>query len=131
MPGLPKESDMPLLKQRVLEEKSVDEEVMEEEQKGAKKPKSNSNTSSSSYSNLAPLPFPQRFQKKKLDTQFFKFLEIFKKIHINIPFVNALDQMPNYAKFMKEVMSRKRKMADYETINLTEECNTIIQRKFP
>lgn len=35
------------------------------------------------------LAFPQRFKKKKLDTQFSKFLEIFKKIYINIPFVDA------------------------------------------
>ena len=51
-----------------------------------------------------PLPFPQWFQKKKLDNQFSKFLELFKKIHINIPFADALKQIPNYAKFMKEVI---------------------------
>ena len=65
-----------------------------------------------------PLPFPQRFQKKKLYSQFFKFLEIFKKIHITIPFANALEQMPNYAKFIKEVMAKKRRLEDYETIKL-------------
>ena len=79
-----------------------------------------------------PLPFPQRFQKKKLDSQFSKFLEIFKKIHINIPFADALEQqMPNYAKFMKEVMAKKRKLEDYETVKLTEECSAILQRKLP
>ena len=45
-----------------------------------------------------PLSYPQHFQKKKQNTQFSKFLEIFKKIHINIPFTDALEQMPNYAK---------------------------------
>ena len=78
-----------------------------------------------------PLPFPQRFQKNKLDTQFPKFLEIFKKTHINIPFANALEQMPNYAKLMEEVMAKKRKLKDYETIKLTEECSAILQRKLP
>ncbi|XP_024032090.1 uncharacterized protein LOC112094710 [Morus notabilis] len=48
-----------------------------------------------------PLPFPQRFQKKAFDEQFEKFLNIFKRIHINIPFVDALEQMPNYAKFWR------------------------------
>ena len=38
-----------------------------------------------------PLPYPQCFQKQKLDKQFSKFLDIFKKIHINIPFVDALE----------------------------------------
>ena len=36
------------------------------------------------------LPYPQRFQKKKMDSPFTKFLDIFKKIHINIPFADAL-----------------------------------------
>ncbi|XP_073051292.1 uncharacterized protein [Primulina eburnea] len=40
------------------------------------------------------LPYPQRFKKKGLDDQYAKFLEIFKKIHINIPFADALEQMP-------------------------------------
>ncbi|XP_075521473.1 uncharacterized protein LOC142554689 [Primulina tabacum] len=56
------------------------------------------------------LPYPQRFKKKNLDDQFAKFLEIFKKIHINIPFADALEQMPNYAKFIKDVMSKKRNL---------------------
>ena len=78
-----------------------------------------------------PLSYPQCFQKKKLDTQFSKFLEIFKKIHINIPFANALEQMPNYAKFIKDVMAKKRKLEDYKTMKLTKECSAILQRKPP
>ncbi|XP_062114365.1 uncharacterized protein LOC133825443 [Humulus lupulus] len=42
---------------------------------------------------------------------------------------DALDQMQNYAKFMKEVMSKNRKLEDYETIKLTEECSAIIKRQ--
>ncbi|XP_022860306.1 uncharacterized protein LOC111380876 [Olea europaea var. sylvestris] len=75
-----------------------------------------------------PLPFPQRFMKKKFDDQFAKFLEVFKKIHINIPFAEALAQMPNYAKFLKEVMSNKKKLEEFETIKLTEGCSDILQK---
>ena len=32
------------------------------------------------------VPFPQRLQKAKLEEQFSKFLNTFKKIEINIPF---------------------------------------------
>ena len=35
------------------------------------------------------VPFPQRLQKAKREEQFSKFLEIFKKIEINIPFAEA------------------------------------------
>ena len=41
-----------------------------------------------------PLPFPQRFPKTKLDEQFAQFLNMFKKLEINIPFADALDQIP-------------------------------------
>ncbi|GAA0140023.1 hypothetical protein LIER_01451 [Lithospermum erythrorhizon] len=41
-----------------------------------------------------PVPFPQRLHKKKIDIQFSKFLDMFKKLHINIPFAEALEQIP-------------------------------------
>ena len=56
-------------------------------------------------------------------------MEVFKKLHINIPFANALEQMPNYIKFMKNILSKKRRLSDFETMNLTEECSAILQRK--
>ncbi|XP_062093593.1 uncharacterized protein LOC133799609 [Humulus lupulus] len=55
--------------------------------------------------------------------------KVFKKLHINIPFGEALEQMPSYVKFMKKFLSKKRKMEDYETVVLTEECSVILQRK--
>ena len=58
-------------------------------------------------------------------------MEVFKKLHINIPFVNALEQMPNYVKFMKDILSRKRRLLEFEAVNLTEEYNVILQRKLP
>ncbi|XP_022883158.1 uncharacterized protein LOC111399906 [Olea europaea var. sylvestris] len=80
---------------------------------------------------VPPIPFPQRLQKHKLDKQFQKFLDVFKKLHINIPFAEALAQMPSYAKFMKDILSNKRKLEDNETIKLTEECSAILQHKLP
>ena len=67
-----------------------------------------------------PIPYPQRLKKNKLDKQFKKFMEVFKKLHINIPFVDVLEQMPSYVKFMKDIMSKKRRLSDFETVNLTE-----------
>ena len=58
-------------------------------------------------------------------------MQVFRQLHINIPFVDALAQIPTYAKFLKEVMSNKRKLEDYETIFMTEECSAIIQNKLP
>ena len=89
-----------------MEEQPKEEEIQSNEQIRAEKLKSTPNFETSKFN--IPIPFPQRFQKKKIDSQFAKFLEIFKKIHINILFADALEQMPNYAKFMKDVMSRKK-----------------------
>ena len=60
------------------------------------------------------VPFPQRLQKAKMEEQFSRFLDIFKKIEINIPFVEALTQMPNYAKYFKDILSKKRNFAKNE-----------------
>ncbi|KAL8134915.1 hypothetical protein AgCh_009793 [Apium graveolens] len=76
-----------------------------------------------------PPHFPKRLQK--LDKQFAKFLEVFKKLHINIPFAEALEQMPSYARFMKGILSRKVKLDDLETVALMEECSAILQQKLP
>ena len=78
-----------------------------------------------------PVPYPQRLKKHKLDKQFTKLMDVFKKLHINIPFADALEQMPSYVKFMKDILSQKRRLADFETVNLTEECSAILQRKLP
>ncbi|KAJ9146307.1 hypothetical protein P3X46_028589 [Hevea brasiliensis] len=39
--------------------------------------------------------------------------------------------MPSYTKFFKEILSKKRKLEDYETVALTEECSAILQNKLP
>ena len=39
--------------------------------------------------------------------------------------------MPTYAKFLKEILSKKRTIEEDETVNLTEECRAIIQNKLP
>ncbi len=39
--------------------------------------------------------------------------------------------MPSYAKFLKEILSKKRKLEDYETVAMMEECSVILQNKLP
>ncbi|XP_062074960.1 uncharacterized protein LOC133778968 [Humulus lupulus] len=63
--------------------------------------------------------------KNKVDEEVNESLE---KKH---PEINALDQMLSYMKFMNEIMSKKRKVEDYETVALTEECSALLQKKLP
>ena len=72
------------------------------------------------------VPLSQRFQKAKIEEQFSIFLEVFKNIEINLPFAEALIQMPNYAKFMKDILSKKRKFAEEGVVNLTATCSAVI-----
>ena len=58
-------------------------------------------------------------------------MDVFKKLHISIPFSDALEQMPMYVKFMKDILSIKRRLSKFETVNLTEEGSAILQRKLP
>ncbi|KAH9751689.1 hypothetical protein KPL71_014391 [Citrus sinensis] len=76
-----------------------------------------------------PPPFPKRFQKQKQDKQFSKFLEVLKQLHINLPFVEALEQMPNYVKFLKDILVRKRRLGEFETVALTQESSHMLQNK--
>ncbi|GKV49749.1 hypothetical protein SLEP1_g56483 [Rubroshorea leprosula] len=84
-------------------------------------------------SNVKPyklkIPFPQRFLQANLDKQFSKFLEVFKKLHINIPLIDVISQMPSYAKFLKEILANKRKLEEFEMVKLNEECSAILQNK--
>ena len=77
------------------------------------------------------IPYPQRLRKNSFDKQFGRFMDIFKKLHINIPFAEALEKMSGYVKFMKDILSKKRKLGDYEIVALSEECSAILQKKLP
>ena len=77
------------------------------------------------------VPFPQRLQNAKREEQFSKFLEIFKKIEVNIPFVEAITQMPNYPKFLKGVLRKKKKIDEEGIVSLTATCSAVIQKSLP
>ena len=77
------------------------------------------------------MPFPQRLHKAKREEQFSRFFDIFKKIEINIPFANIINQIPIYAKFLKEILNKKRKIAEEGIVNLTTTCSAIIQQQLP
>ncbi|XP_015165387.1 uncharacterized protein [Solanum tuberosum] len=79
---------------------------------------------------IQPLPkihphFPHRLKKKNEDERFKIFLSVFKKLSINLPLVEALLEMPGYAKFMKELVTKKR-ILDYETIEVPHSCSAIM-----
>jgi hypothetical protein len=71
------------------------------------------------------LPFPRRNQKAKTDEQFSKFVEVIQKLYINIPLLDAI-QVPNYAKYLRDILNNKRPLPSTKVIKLTEECSAAI-----
>ncbi|XP_018633576.1 uncharacterized protein [Nicotiana tomentosiformis] len=54
-----------------------------------------------------------------------------KQIHLNIPLVYMLREVPKYAKYIKDIVENKRRLTEFETVALTEECTSKIQHKLP
>ena len=81
--------------------------------------------------NMPAVPFPQRLQKSKIEEQFARFLKTFQKLEISMPFTEVVTQMPLYAKFLKDILSKKRKIAEEGIVNLTATCSAMIKRDLP
>ncbi|XP_014515610.1 uncharacterized protein LOC106773428 [Vigna radiata var. radiata] len=80
---------------------------------------------------VKPLPYPKTYSRREKEKQFERFMEIFRKLEIIIPFSEALQQMPSYAKILKELLMKKRKYVAKETIEVQRNCSAVIQRKLP
>jgi len=59
------------------------------------------------------------------DEQFGKFVEVIKKLYVNIPLLDAM-QVPTYAKYIKIILGNKRNLPTTEVVQLREECSTAI-----
>ncbi|GJS00972.1 hypothetical protein Tco_0317480 [Tanacetum coccineum] len=75
------------------------------------------------------LPFLSRIKKQKKDDEDEWLFLIFKQIHINLPFLEAMIHMPKGAKVLKDLLSHKEKLEKAaSSVKLSEECYAIIQR---
>ncbi|XP_057784322.1 uncharacterized protein LOC131001771 [Salvia miltiorrhiza] len=79
---------------------------------------------------IAP-PFPSRLAQNKRIEEEKDILEIFKKVEINLPLLDAIKQVPRYAKFLKELCSKKMKFGNDARIRVSENVSAVLQRKLP
>jgi hypothetical protein len=56
---------------------------------------------------------------------------VFKQVQINIPFLDAIQQIPSYAKFLKDLVTVKRKTNVPKKAFMTEQVSAILQCKLP
>ncbi|KAL0283927.1 UNVERIFIED_CONTAM: hypothetical protein Sangu_2857900 [Sesamum angustifolium] len=76
-------------------------------------------------------PFPERFAKSKKDEEAKEILETFRKVEVNIPLLDAIKQIPRYARFLKELCTSKGKLKGNERVSMGENVSAILQRKLP
>ncbi|GJY21035.1 hypothetical protein Tco_0393601, partial [Tanacetum coccineum] len=75
------------------------------------------------------IPFPKRLRKENKEAQQGNFLEKLKQLHVNIPFIEALIQMPKYAKYLKSLLTNKSKLEAACMVTMNERCSTILLNK--
>ncbi|GJS27847.1 reverse transcriptase domain-containing protein [Tanacetum coccineum] len=82
-----------------------------------------------------PIPYPSRLNKEKLqgedDIQIHSFLQMFKKIHFNISFSEALAHMPKFEKMVKDLLTNKEKLLEIANIPVNENYSVVILKKLP
>src|SRR4051812_29164474 len=116
----------------VLVENESEEKSEEEEEKNReKKRKIKEGKKKVMSPPVRNLPYPRAPSKKDNEKQYARFLDIFRQLQINIPFGEALEQMPKYAKFMKDILTKKRSYTEPETVVLDAKCSAIIQSTLP
>nr|GEU67679.1 hypothetical protein [Tanacetum cinerariifolium] len=53
------------------------------------------------------IPYPQCLNKEKIEARYARFLDLIKEVRINVPLVDVMESMPNYGKFLKDLVSNK------------------------
>ncbi|GJY52054.1 hypothetical protein Tco_0442901 [Tanacetum coccineum] len=77
------------------------------------------------------IPFPNRVRKEKEEALQRKFLENLKQLDINIPFIEALLQIPKYAKYLKSLLTNKSRLEEACMETTNERCSTVLLNELP
>ncbi|GJS75266.1 reverse transcriptase domain-containing protein [Tanacetum coccineum] len=81
------------------------------------------------------IPYPSRANKQKLrekdDILASKFVEIFRELHFELSFADALLHMPKFASMFKSLLNNKEKLFDLVKTPVNENCSAVILKKLP
>nr|GEX17151.1 reverse transcriptase domain-containing protein [Tanacetum cinerariifolium] len=83
----------------------------------------------------ANLPYPSRLQKEKLrekdDILAAKFMEIFRDLHFELSFADALIHMSKFAPMFKKLLNKKEKLIELTKTPLNKNCSAVVLKKLP
>ncbi|XP_071933193.1 uncharacterized protein [Coffea arabica] len=105
------------------------EKDLEKEGGGNSNPKVISNSLVNHKSNTPA--FPSRLEKPRKQKKEKEILEVFRMVQVNIPLLDAVKQVPKYAKFLKDLCVNKRKLKGDEQVVVGENISAVLQRKLP
>jgi len=94
-------------------------------------PKVTPHSMNSSFKTIPP--FPMSSSRSKKEDKEKEILEVVKKVELNIPLLDAIKQIPKYAKFLKELCTIKRafKLKGHEMVSMGEVESAIVQKNMP
>ena len=115
------------MKKKKKKKKNVKNERKEEGKK-TKSELAREKKKEASSSTGKEVSYPLAPSKKDKERHLSRFLDIFKKLEITIPFGEVLQQMPLYSKFLKDFLTKKSKYIHSDTIFVKGNCSAVIQR---
>ena len=77
----------------------------------------------------SPPLFPQALRGKKKASKQEGIMEVLRQVKVNIPLLDMIKQVPNYAKFLKDLCTVKKGLGINKKAFLTEQVSSIIQCK--
>nr|GEV50508.1 reverse transcriptase domain-containing protein [Tanacetum cinerariifolium] len=83
----------------------------------------------------ANFPYPSRLAKEKLRKKdgilAAKLMEIFRDLHFELSFADALIHMPKFAPMFKKLLNNKEKLIELTKTPLNENCSAVVLKKLP
>ncbi|GKA37954.1 reverse transcriptase domain-containing protein [Tanacetum coccineum] len=81
------------------------------------------------------IPYPSRINKEKLhkkdDFLALKFMKIFRNLHFELSFTDALLHMPKCAPIFRKLLNNKDMIIDLIKTPMNENCSAVILKTFP
>ncbi|CAH9071147.1 unnamed protein product [Cuscuta europaea] len=77
------------------------------------------------------LLFPSRVRNDDDSRKCNKFLDLLKQRHVNLPLMDALAELPKYAKFFKDLLTKNRQLQALSVVDLNAECSAVVLRSIP
>ncbi|KAL7601030.1 uncharacterized protein LOC111910598 [Lactuca sativa] len=78
-----------------------------------------------------PLPFPSRANLSSLEREHLDFIQQIKGIPINTPFIDSLSKIPEYTKFLQDLIDTRHELKKKSKVILSEKSSRAILGEIP